>query len=191
MVPDGKGGGETFVRNLLREACCPTLMGTIKDCSWDKEKQSITTAAQAEEEARLKELENAAWYKDEFGPSLMTKVKKLKSYSDAEALYALDGERLVKTLHASNDPKPSAQKKRKGGDIEPDKTADSDLSMLSTSISGDDDDTSMDSASMEKNDTPNGAVEVGQGNTSRVRFTRRTAASSADDSASLPSAGGG
>ena len=70
-----KGVGKLFVRNLLREACCPTLMGTIKDCSWDKEKQSITTAAQAEEEARLKELENAAWYKDEFGPSLMAKVK--------------------------------------------------------------------------------------------------------------------
>ena len=182
---------KTFVMTLLREACCPTLVGSIKECTWDSKTKTITTAAQAAEEARLQEMEKAPWYRDEFGKNMIDKIKKVKSYADAEALYALDGERSVKTLHARNDPQPSAPKKRKGEDLTADNALTSDLSAASSEISSSEEDASMDSASIVKNDTPNGKVEAETGMTTRVRFTRRSAASSADDSAPSPSAGGG
>ena len=75
----GKGMDETFVRHLLKESCCPTLVSQIENCTWDEENKSIITAAQAEEDARLQELENAAWYKDEFGKQMVTNMKHLYS----------------------------------------------------------------------------------------------------------------
>lgn len=97
------GLDERFVEMLLKEACCPTLLSSIEDCTWDARTKLILTAAQASEEAHMNELENAAWYKDEFGKSLVENVKKLKTYADAEALYALNGEHSIKMLHARND----------------------------------------------------------------------------------------
>ena len=79
----------------------------------------------------------------------------------------------------------------KGEDLTADNALTSDLSAASSEISSSEEDASMDSASIEKNDTPNGKVEAETGMTTRVRFTRRSAASSADDSAPSPSAGGG
>ena len=178
----GAGIDADFVKELIREACCPSLVSKINECTWDAEKKSIITAEQAEEEARLLELENAAWYKDEFGKHMVDKMKQLKkSYTDAEALYKLDGERSVKTLHARNDPEEAAAKKRKGGTTE---SIDSE-SVLSLDL---DSDVSMDSAS-KRVDSPVGEVEADNGNNAqRVRWT---SPSSADDSAPLPSAGGG
>ena len=178
----GQGVDETFVMDLLREACCPTLVGKIHECTWDAAKMSIVTAAQAEEEARLQELESAAWYKDEFGKHLVDKMKQLKkSYTAAEALYKLDGERSVKTLHARNDPVEEGARKRKGGPAEVN-ISDSDLSLSS------DGDITMDSASKRFGETPTGEVEAGTGTNQRVRWT---SPSSADASAPLPSARGG
>jgi hypothetical protein len=139
----------------------------------------------------MQEMEKAAWYRDEFGKNMMEKVKKMKTYADAEALYALDGERLVKTLHARNDPKPSAPKKRKGEDLAAASLLESDLSASSPENGSSEDDISMDSASIAKLDTPTGQVEAEQGTTGRVIFTRRTTASSADGSAPSLSVGGG
>ena len=186
-----KGMDKKLVMELVREVCCPTLVGSIKECQWDSATRTITTAAQIEEDARMQEMEKAAWYQDEFGKNMLEKVRKTKSYADAEALYALDGERSVKTLHARNDPKPSAPKKRKGDDLVADSTLDSDLSASSPQNGSSDDDISMDSASIAKFDTPTGKVEVEQGTATRVRFTRRAAASSVDGSAPSPSAKGG
>ena len=53
------GMDKTFVMALLQEACCPILVGSIKECKWDSKTKTITTAAQAEEEARLQEMEKA------------------------------------------------------------------------------------------------------------------------------------
>jgi hypothetical protein len=107
----GEGLDEKFVKALLKETCCPTLVNQIKECTWDAEKKSIITTTQAAEEARLQELENTAWYKDEYGKTLVDNVKKLKTYADAEALYTLNGECSVKTLHARNDPVKETAKK--------------------------------------------------------------------------------
>ena len=139
----------------------------------------------------MQEKEKAAQYRDEFGKNMMEKVKKMKTYADAEALYALDGERSVKTLHARNDPKPSAPKKWKGDNLAAASTLESDLSASSSENGSSEDDVTMDSASISKLDTPTGEVDSEQGTAARVRFTRRTAASSVDGSTPSPSAGGG
>ena len=112
----------------------------------------------------------------------MDKMKQLKkSYTAAEALYKLDGERSVKTLHACSDPVEEGTKKRTGGPTEVN-ISDSDLSLSS------DGDITMDSASKCVGETPAGEVEAGTGTNQRVRWT---SPSSADASAPLPSARGG
>ena len=50
-------------------------------------------------------IKKAAWYRDEFGKHMVDGMKKLKQYTDPEALYKLDGKRSVKTLHTRNNPK--------------------------------------------------------------------------------------
>ena len=114
----------------------------------------------------------------------------MKPYADAEALYTLDGDCSVKDLHACNNSKPSAPKKRKGDDLTGVNGLDSDISNSSPEHGASDDDISMDSASISKTGTPNGKGDAEQG-TGRVRFTRRSTASSADGSAPSPSAGSG
>jgi hypothetical protein len=138
-----------------------------------------------EEDARLQEIEKVVWYRDEFRKNMIDKMKKMKSYADAEVLYMLDGECSVKMLHACNDPQPSAEDLMVGNAL------DSDLSAASPEISSSEEDASMDSASIVKNDTPNGKVKAESGTASRVHFTRRSTASSADVSAPSPLAGGG
>ena len=68
------GMDKKFVMELLRESCCPTIVGSIKECKWDNATKIITTAAQAEEDARLQEKEKAVWYRDEFGNNMIDKI---------------------------------------------------------------------------------------------------------------------
>ncbi len=186
----GEGLDEKFVKALLKEACCPILVNQIKECTWDVEKKLIITATQAAEEARLQELENAAWYKDELGKTLVSNVKKLKSYADAEALYTLNSKRSIKTLHACNDPVEGAAKKQKGEAIKVN-SSDLELSLLlaEREISGDD--ILMDSVSKYVSKMPMEEIEADTGSSLRVRFARRNPTSSADASAPLPLARGG
>ena len=45
-------------------------------------------------------LEDAAWYKDEYGAHMSTKGRqKKKEYASPEMLYDIDGEHSVKTIH--------------------------------------------------------------------------------------------
>jgi hypothetical protein len=187
-----EGMDDAFVKQLIREACCPTLVSKIKECTWDPEKKSIITVEQAEEERRLQELESAAWYKDEFGKHLISKMNRLKtSYSDAEALYKLDGDRSVKTLHARNDQEEQSttrKKKRQEEIVEVNSSSDSDFAGSSGTSSSNDDDTTMDSASNHDHDKSMDEAVADTGANLTVRFSP---ASSADASAPSPSAGGG
>ena len=199
------GLDETFVKNLLRASCCPTLYGQINNCTWDATTLSIVTPQQVAEEKRLAELEKAAWYKDEFGKHMVDKMKKIKkTYSDPEAMYDLDGERSVRTLHARNDPTPSATGEIiqvEDDDDEDDEDYNSSdnsnidsvsLDELTFDFDADDDeaiDMSMDSASKSVMKTPPNGSEADQVTAnSRVRWQT---ASSVDDSAPLPVAGSG
>ena len=199
------GMDESFLKALLRTACCPTLVGTINQCSWDAETKSIMTPQQVAEEKRIAELEKAAWYKDEFGKHMVEKMKKLKkTYTDPEALYDLDGERSVKTLHARNDPATSATPSETivvdDDDDEDDddystSDSDSDISLdeLTFDFGADEEDAidmSMDSASNSVRKTPSNGSEADQANTGNP-MVRWQAPSSADESAPLPMAGSG
>jgi hypothetical protein len=101
----------------------------------------------------------------------------------------LDGDRSIKTLHARNDLKAGAAKKRKGEELSTSSNLNSDISLLSTEKSADDD-LSMDSASESSKAKPMDESKAGTG-TPRVCFTLRNPASSADDPAPSPLAGGG
>jgi hypothetical protein len=197
------GMGDVFVKALLKDACCPTLFATINQCQWDAATNSITTEEQVEEERRMAEFEKAAWYRDEFGKHMVTNLKKVKKYTDPEALYDLDGERSVKTLNARNDPK-TVDLVNVEEEDEDDDEMDEEYSDESSGSSGSsaipdftlddldfsdiEDDTNLDSASNSVNGKPPGeAADTGTG-TSKVRWSTT---SSVDESAPSPAAGSG
>ncbi len=153
-------------------------------------KNAISTVAQAAEDARLREMENAVWYKDEFRSNMVEGMKKVKTYMDAEALYTLDGARSITTLHARNDNRAAAAKKQKGDEIVVESSSDSDL-LSSSNEKVSDDDVSMDSASIKKEATPREEAVADNRTSPRVRFTRWSPSSSADESAPQPSLKGG
>ena len=197
------GMGKDFVRSLLREACCPTLFASINQCQWDADSNTIVTEEQAEDERRMAEFEDAAWYRDEFGKHMVANMKKVKKYSDPEALYDLDGERSVKTLNARNDPKqaPVIDVEDEDDDEEDDEDytdegSDSSSSEDNVDFTMDDLDFSnldsdvdeMDSASISVIGKPSDEDAAGKDTgTSRVHWS----ASSVDESAPSPTAGSG
>ena len=194
------GMGDVFVKTLLKEACCPTLFASINHCQWDATTNTITTEEQAEDERRMAEFEKAAWYRDEFGKHMVSNLKKVKQYTDPEALYDLDGERSVKTLHARNDPKTVDMV-----DVEDEEDDEEDEDYTeegsdSSSSSGlpeftlddldysDVEDFDMDSASKSVDGKPTGeAADTGTG-TAKVHWSTT---SSVDESAPSPAAGSG
>ena len=113
------------------------------------------------------------------------------SYTDAEALYKLDGDRSVKTLHARNDQDEQSttrNKKRREEIVKVNSSSDSDFTGSSGTSSSNDDDTTMDSASTHDHDKSMDEVVADTGANLTVRFSP---ASSADASAPSPSARGG
>ena len=194
------GMGDVFVKTLLKEACCPTLFASINQCQWDATTNTITTEEQAEDEKRMAEFEQAAWYRDEFGKHMVSNLKKVKKYTDPEALYDLDGERSVKTLNARNDPKTVDMVNVEDEEDDNDDEDYSDNGSDSSSSSGlpeftlddldysDVEDFDMDSASNSVTGKPTGeAADTGTG-TSKVRWSTT---SSVDESAPSPATGSG
>lgn len=192
------GMGNVFVKALLKEACCPTLFATINQCKWDADTSTISTEEQEEEEKRMAEFEKAAWYRDEFGKHMVSNLKKVKNYTDPEALYDLDGECSVKTLNARNDPKTvdlvNVDEDKDDDDNYSDGSSDSssssglpDMTLEDLDFS-DIEDIDMDSASNSVNGKPPGdAADTGTG-TPKVHWSTT---SSVDESAPSPAAGSG
>ena len=72
----------------------------LSKCKWDKEKKILTTP---EDEERAKEaaMQNAAWYKNDFGTFMDSPQKKKgkgNNQVDPEHIYDLDGTHSVKTI---------------------------------------------------------------------------------------------
>jgi hypothetical protein len=192
---------ERFVMSLLKEACCPTLVANIHSCVWDEDTKTISTPEQLADEKRMAEIESAAWYRDEFGKHMVDGMKKVKRYTDPEALYNLDGERSVKTLHARNDQKAIDVDDDEDEDEEEDEdysteSDDSnsvslgDLSIESIDMSVGDLDTTMGSTPNSVNGRPSRMSDADKATavTTRVHWP---ATSSADESAPMPMAGSG
>ena len=64
--------GKVFMNALIKGAIFPDLNHDAGTCTWDSNKKTVTTPKDAERE-RQKVLEDAAWYKYEYGAHMITK----------------------------------------------------------------------------------------------------------------------
>jgi hypothetical protein len=62
--------GEDLIARVIRASMDPILVNGIDKCSWEKEHWIMTTPEDAENE-KLKAIEEAAWYNDEFGDHMV------------------------------------------------------------------------------------------------------------------------
>jgi hypothetical protein len=95
-----EGMPANFVTNLLKASCDPSLFHNLAKCKWNKEKKMLTTP---EDEERAKEaaMQNAAWYKNDFGAFMDSPQKKKgggNNQVDPEHIYDLDGTHSVKSI---------------------------------------------------------------------------------------------
>jgi hypothetical protein len=119
-----RGLPRDFVTRLIVASCCPTLVGEINTVRWDERNLELITMEDAEEEARLSAFEKADWFMDL--ESLQVSSKKKKHFTAPEALFNLDEEQSVKTLHAKNDDKRAAARtEAEGSDSEEENKSDS------------------------------------------------------------------
>ena len=88
-----------FIMDLLRATCDATLAAEIKDCDWDLDTQTLTTPQEKKEDKGINELENAEWYKNAFDLQSLRKATKPMANKDLEALFGLDADNSVKTIH--------------------------------------------------------------------------------------------
>ena len=91
-----------FIHDLLQASIDPQLLHSMRECKWDKATKVLSTPEDQEKE-KDKEIENAAWYKDEFGSHMKDKGRQeKKSYAAPEQLYDLDGTHSVNTIFGKN-----------------------------------------------------------------------------------------
>jgi len=88
-----------FIMDLLGATCDATLAAEIKDCDWDLDTQTLTTPQEKKEDKGIDELENAEWYKNAFDLQSLGKATKPMANKDLEALFGLDADNSVKTIH--------------------------------------------------------------------------------------------
>ena len=98
-----RGLPKDFLTRLVVASCCSTLAGERNTVCWDEEELELITVYDTEEEARLSAFEKADWFMNI--ELLHVRPRKKKHFTAPEALFNLDEEHLVKTLHAKNDDK--------------------------------------------------------------------------------------
>ena len=89
-----------FVDALVMQAIDATFLHSMDRCKWDPKTLTITTPDDVKREEEMA-LENAAWYKDEYGEHMSKKDKKdkKKEYAAPEVLYGIDDEHTYNTIH--------------------------------------------------------------------------------------------
>ena len=71
------GMGKVFVKSLIQRAIFLSLNPSSGNFTWDSSNKTVTTPEDDERE-RQKVLEDAAWYKDEYGAPMSTKGRENK-----------------------------------------------------------------------------------------------------------------
>ena len=103
---DGKVD-EGFIQTFMHKYIDPAMVHEAPQCTWDADTMSIKAPGEEAEEEAASDLQNQSWFKDLVGQyeQLSTKDKsaKHKNYANAAALYDLDAEKSIKTLHKEND----------------------------------------------------------------------------------------
>jgi hypothetical protein len=91
--------GESLISDVVRASMDPTLVNSIGECAWDEKLMVLTTPEDAEND-KMRAMEEAAWYNDEFGDHMVDTSKKEKvPYASKEALDDLHCEASFKTIH--------------------------------------------------------------------------------------------
>jgi hypothetical protein len=85
---------------VFHQTCCHIMLAEITQTFWDPETGTLTTAKKLAQERTTADLMNASWFKDTFSDLNINKSKgKKQPASPLEALFDLDGDRLVTTIH--------------------------------------------------------------------------------------------
>ncbi len=105
-------------------ACCPVLVGESNRVKWDLEKLELITSNDTKDNARLAAFENQEWYFD-LNKLRIRPKKQTQHYTAPEALFNLDADHLVVTLHVKNDAKRAATRDGYGDDDSKKKETDS------------------------------------------------------------------
>ena len=93
------GMNKVFLKALIQGSIFPSLNHAAGACTWGNRKKTVTTLQDAEREQQ-QVLQDASWYKDEYGAHMTTKGRqKKKEYASPEMMYDIDGEHSVKTIH--------------------------------------------------------------------------------------------
>ena len=66
-----------LIQDVIQVTMDPILVNAIADCKWDEETMVLSMPEDGETE-KMKEMEEAAWYRDEFGDHMMDTNKKEK-----------------------------------------------------------------------------------------------------------------
>jgi hypothetical protein len=61
-----QGLPKTFLMEIFRRSCCPTMMSEMALCTWDPDSGVLTTSRESAKNHNLAELEKVAWHKDAF-----------------------------------------------------------------------------------------------------------------------------
>jgi hypothetical protein len=95
-----QGLPNSFLMELFRCSCCPTMISEMDSCTWDPDSGILTMAREANKKKDLEELEKASWYKDAFED--IGAAKRSIPKPPPEFLFNLDEDRLIKTIHLRN-----------------------------------------------------------------------------------------
>ncbi len=92
-----------FLMELFHRTCCKIMLAEIAQTSWDPETGTLTMAKKLAQERTTADLVNASWFKDVFFDLDINNSKgKKQPAPPPEALFNLDGDRLVMTIHENH-----------------------------------------------------------------------------------------
>ncbi len=109
-----KGFKPDFVNRLIVASCCPVLVGKMNSVTWDAKTMNLLTPEDGKDWDSLAVFEKQDWYFDLH--QLRVSPKKIAhQYTAPEALFNLDADRLVTTLHNKNNARRAAARDGYGG----------------------------------------------------------------------------
>eukprot|EP00956_Cyclotella_meneghiniana_P036472 scaffold126145_cov44-Cyclotella_meneghiniana.AAC.2 len=95
------GVDEDFIWVFLNKFFEPPLVHSAEDCKWDAVNKCLTTPDELDDDGE--ELEKQSWFIDVVGKQESTRGGDKKAYAQKKAMFNLDGENSLKTMHEKND----------------------------------------------------------------------------------------
>eukprot|EP00956_Cyclotella_meneghiniana_P018347 scaffold30523_cov37-Cyclotella_meneghiniana.AAC.4 len=95
------GVDEDFIWAFLNKFFEPPLVHSAEDCVWDAKDKCLTTPEELADDGE--DLEKQSWFIDIVGKKELNKGGDRKAYAQKKAMFNLDGEHSLKTMHEKND----------------------------------------------------------------------------------------